>query len=92
MDFPTTLEGCHEMIRKLTEENATLRKSGDDFGRLAERLNAALQDERRRRIGYAAGPQPVRLSLRAADSSVREDAGRRRPVAVPRQAVACAPR
>ena len=94
MEFPRTIESCHEMIRKLTEENATLRKSGDDFGRLAERLNAALQDERRRRIGYGPGPQPVRLSLRTSETSVREDAARRRPLATGHegQAVACAPR
>jgi hypothetical protein len=48
MELPTTLEHCHEMIRELVEENSALRKSGDDFGHLAERLNSALQEERRR--------------------------------------------
>jgi hypothetical protein len=48
MELPTTLENCHHMIRELVEENAALRKSGDDFGHLAERLNTALQEARRR--------------------------------------------
>ena len=38
MNLPTTLDDCHRMIRDLREENDTLRKSGEDFGRLAERL------------------------------------------------------
>jgi hypothetical protein len=82
------------MIRKLDEENATLRKSGDDFGRLAERLNSALQDERRRRDGYGSGPRPIRRSLRAADTSGRDDAFRRGPLGagLEGQAMACTPR
>ena len=47
MELPTSIENCHRMIRELVEENAVLRKSGDDFGHLAERLNAALREERR---------------------------------------------
>ena len=47
MQLPTSIENCHRMIRDLVEENAVLRKSGNDFGHLAERLNAALREERR---------------------------------------------
>jgi hypothetical protein len=47
MELPTSIENCHRMIRELVEENAVLRKSGNDFGQLAERLNAALCEERR---------------------------------------------
>jgi hypothetical protein len=47
MELPTSIENCHRMIRDLVEENAVLRKSGNDFGHLAERLNAALREERR---------------------------------------------
>lgn len=49
MDLPTTLEDCHRMIRELSEENAALRRSGEDFGHLAERLNGALQQLRQGR-------------------------------------------
>jgi hypothetical protein len=48
MDLPKTIEECHEMIHHLLEENAALRQSGASFGHLAERLNAELQDERRK--------------------------------------------
>ena len=47
MELPTSIEHCHRLIRDLVEENAVLRKSGNDFGHLAERLNAALREERR---------------------------------------------
>jgi hypothetical protein len=47
MELPTSIENCHRMIQELVEENAVLRKSGNDFGHLAERLNAALREERR---------------------------------------------
>ncbi|MBA3642238.1 MAG: hypothetical protein H0W53_23875, partial [Acidobacteria bacterium] len=50
MELPSTLEHCYQTIRQLLEENAALRKSGADFGHLAERLNAALTEER----GHAA--------------------------------------
>jgi hypothetical protein len=52
------------MIRELIEENAALRKAGADFGHLAERLNLALQEERRR-----GRELPVRRSVR---SSIRK--------------------
>jgi hypothetical protein len=47
MELPTSIENCHRMIRDLVEENAVLRKSGNDFGHLAERLSAALREKRR---------------------------------------------
>jgi hypothetical protein len=48
MDLPKTVEECHEMIQLLMDENAALRHSGASFGRLAERLNSELQEERRK--------------------------------------------
>ena len=47
MELPTTIEECHDEIQRLLEENAALRQSGASFGRLAERLNAELQEQRR---------------------------------------------
>lgn len=49
MDVPKTLEDCHVLIGQLAEENAALRKSGDDFAHLAERLNLALREVRQSR-------------------------------------------
>jgi hypothetical protein len=48
MNLPNTIEECHEVIQRLLDENAALRQSGASFGRLAERLNSELQDERRK--------------------------------------------
>jgi hypothetical protein len=48
MDLPKTVEECHEMIQRLLDENDALRHSGASFGRLAERLNSELQEERRK--------------------------------------------
>jgi len=48
MELPETLEKCHEVIEQLLDENAALRQSGVSFGRLAERLNSELQEERRK--------------------------------------------
>jgi hypothetical protein len=64
MELPTTLEHCHRMIQELVEENAVLRKSGDDFGHLAERLNSALQEERRRASEQQFTIQPIRTGIR----------------------------
>ena len=47
---PETLEECRRLIARLKEENAHLRESAALFGRLAERLNHTLQEERRRGI------------------------------------------
>jgi len=46
MELPKTVEMCHEVIQQLLDENAALRQSGASFGRLAERLNSELQEER----------------------------------------------
>lgn len=40
---------CREKLARLTEENAALRRAALAFGSLAERLNLALQEERRAR-------------------------------------------
>jgi hypothetical protein len=48
MELPNTVEACHAMIQDLLDENASLRQSGASFGRLAERLNSELQEERRK--------------------------------------------
>jgi hypothetical protein len=48
MELPKTVEECHEVIQHLLVENAALRQSGASFGRLAERLNSELQEERRK--------------------------------------------
>jgi hypothetical protein len=48
MELPKTVEMCHEVIQQLLDENAALRQSGASFGRLAERLNSELQEERRK--------------------------------------------
>jgi hypothetical protein len=61
MDLPVTLEECHQTIRDLVEENEALRKAGDDFGHLAERLSLALREERRR-----SGDQQPRTLVRQA--------------------------
>jgi hypothetical protein len=48
MELPKTVEECHHMIEWLLDENAALRHSGASFGRLAERLNSELEEERRK--------------------------------------------
>lgn len=40
---------CREELARLTEENTALRRAALAFGGLAERLNLALQEERRLR-------------------------------------------
>ena len=45
--FPKTVAECHKVINRLREENALLRQAGSSFGKLAERLSRALQEERR---------------------------------------------
>jgi len=40
---------CREELARLTEENASLRRAALAFGSLAERLNLALQEERKLR-------------------------------------------
>ena len=38
---------CREELARLREENSLLRRAADTFGQLAERLDAALREERR---------------------------------------------
>jgi hypothetical protein len=67
------LQECEEKVKELEEENQHLRESSHAFGRLAERLNMTLQQERRagierrqsarpnddrRHRGATRGPQP----------------------------------
>jgi hypothetical protein len=75
MELPATVQACQELIRELVEENAALRKAGADFGQLAERLNAALQEERRRALEQPA-PRAVARS-RKPRPLVNEDATER---------------
>jgi len=42
-----SLEECWEEVKRLRDENRHLRESSTSFGELAERLNAALDIERR---------------------------------------------
>lgn len=42
------LEECQQRLARLEEENEALRDAAGVFGGLAERLNHALRDERRR--------------------------------------------
>jgi hypothetical protein len=44
--LPDTVEECHQLIVRLREENAQLRKAASVFGQLAERLNHELRTER----------------------------------------------
>ena len=73
MQLPTTIQDCQELIRELIEENAALRKAGADFGHLAERLNLALQEERRRTSEQAVR-RPVRSSIRKPKRIVTDEA------------------
>lgn len=41
------LKACMETVQRLEEENKHLRTAAGAFGQLAERLNQALQEERR---------------------------------------------
>jgi hypothetical protein len=75
MELPTSIENCHRMIRDLVEENAVLRKSGNDFGHLAERLNAALREERR--FTEQLARDTTRPSARKLKPRLSEDGGGR---------------
>jgi hypothetical protein len=52
--LPSNVEECHELIRRLQEENAHLRQAGSSFGQLAERLNQELRAERQTASGRPA--------------------------------------
>jgi hypothetical protein len=58
---------CREELARLQEENTALRRAAMAFGSLAERLNATLQEERRRH-------QP-RLTLGREGSDPRTERG-----------------
>lgn len=73
MELPTTVRECQEMIQDLVEENAALRKAGADFGHLAERLNLALQEERRRAVEGKRARTSVRSSIRGPRGLVTDD-------------------
>ena len=53
-------EECLRRLAQLEEENKHLRRSAEEFGQLAERLNSELRAERRavteRRQGHRASP------------------------------------
>ena len=53
--FMADCSHCREELARLTEENAALRRAALAFGGLAERLNLALQEERRSKQRPAAG-------------------------------------
>ena len=72
MNVPTALDDCHRMIQDLREENAALRKSGEDFGRLAERLSLALRQMRTvRPLSRAIHSTRIPALRRAGEDSVR---------------------
>ncbi len=60
-NLPTNLDECHELIRRLREENGSLRQAGSFFGQLAERLNrellAARGSSAARRVRHVADSQ-----------------------------------
>lgn len=63
------LRECQERLETLEEENGHLRRSAEDFGRLAERLNRKLRDNRRQGGDRRHEPRdsPERRSNDAAD-------------------------
>ncbi len=89
MELPTSIENCHRMIRDLVEENAVLRKSGNDFGHLAERLSAALREERR--ITEQLARNSARTSRKPRPSLMEDGVGRWSGVAAGLQTYAAAP-
>jgi hypothetical protein len=89
MELPTSIENCHRMIRDLVEENAVLRKSGNDFGHLAERLNAALREERR--FTEQLKRNSARTSRKPRPSLIEDGGGRWSTAAAGLQAYTAAP-
>lgn len=67
-EIVTALVQCEEQVDQLKRENKLLRDASRTFGALAERLNAALESERRAGRDRRAAP--------------RGSGDRRRPVAV----------
>jgi hypothetical protein len=62
---------CREELARLTEENAALRRAAQAFGSLAERLNLALQEERRARQRSANAPRETTEAVSHAPTTVR---------------------
>jgi hypothetical protein len=52
-----TDEECKKRLAQLEEENRDLRHSSEQFGRLAERLNSELREERRTGIDRRHAPR-----------------------------------
>jgi len=61
---------CREKLARLTEENAALRRAALAFGGLAERLNLALQEERRARQRSTSGTREVTESVNHAPATI----------------------
>jgi len=61
---------CREKLARLTEENAALRRAALAFGGLAERLNLALQEERRARQRSTGNPREGAEAVSHASASV----------------------
>jgi hypothetical protein len=61
---------CREKLARLTEENAALRRAALAFGSLAERLNLALQEERRAGQRSTSGAREVTESVNHASATV----------------------
>jgi hypothetical protein len=61
---------CREELARLTEENAALRRAALAFGGLAERLNVALQEERRSRQRSTGGSRETAEGVNHASAAV----------------------
>lgn len=53
------LDKCRQELAEIKAENATLRKAAEAFGALAERLNQALQEERRSGVDRRVALRPT---------------------------------
>jgi len=62
---------CREELARLTEENAALRRAALAFGSLAERLNLALQEERKLRQRTTGGRETAEAVNCSAPSTGR---------------------
>jgi hypothetical protein len=58
------IDDLRDTIRELQQENVDLRKAADDFGALAERLNARLLDQQRAFSEDSLGIISVRVALK----------------------------
>jgi hypothetical protein len=62
---------CREELARLTEENAALRRAALAFGSLAERLNLALQEERKLRQRATGGRETETVNVAAPAARAR---------------------